>query len=150
MRPGAPTASEVQSVLESQAQVRARKLAEVKAQARRLAAKEYFVIEDDPVHTGLEVITRESLVDFILRHWQKDPIATMGNIQLYYEHVQVKLEREQLLHQSLREDLFEHVKDILELMDQQFKYDPWASKDEEGVLRRVDDKGVGPWAAKRN
>ena len=151
MRPGAPTKVEVQSILElSGVDNRVLRLKEVQQEARRLTAREYFVLESNPDHTGLEVINRDTLVDFLLKYWRKEPISTMGNIQLYYEHIRINIDREHLLKSSTREELFRHINDIFELMDKNFKYDPWASKGREGALRRIDEKGVGSWAAKRN
>lgn len=151
MRPGAPTKTEIQSILELPGtDNRALRLKEVQNEARRLAAREYFVVESDPINTGLEVINRETLVNFLLKYWQKAPISTMGNIQLYYEHIRINIDRDQLLKSNTREELFGHINDILELMDKNFRYDPWTKKGLEGALRRIDEKGVGPWAAKRN
>jgi hypothetical protein len=109
-----------------------------------------FVVEDPAGTTGVSTINRNTLVRHLLSMWRKPPVNTNGIIQLWYDRINIRLSRADLMKTSARDTLFGHLQHVLELMKQGFRYDPWAGdQPKEGQLRRVNEQGFGPWVKDR-
>lgn len=109
-----------------------------------------FVVDDPAEQSGVQTVTRSTLIRYLMNMWRKPPVNSNGSIQLWYDHIDIQLTRDDLLHEVSRDRLFGHVNHIMELMQQGFKFDPWAGdQPSEGKLRRVNDRGIGPWVRDR-
>jgi hypothetical protein len=141
-RPGAIPAYESSSIIDLSMSHFAEATRESQKMAENIATSDYFLVEKPGL--GYPVINRERLIDFVLEVFAKPPIRTLGVIEMWYEHIDVVLSRPELLVSSGREKIAGHVNEILLLMEQKFQWDPWSNG-----IRRVDEKGIGPWVTKR-
>jgi hypothetical protein len=147
LSPKVPTAEKSSEIIQLPFEEQREATKEIRTRSENVRSANYYIIESARGTCNLPEINRQSLYQLLMGTWRRYPVNTLGHIELNWPdgRVWVKIGRDQLLTTTGQDEMFSHLRRILELMSLGFKVDPTIIVPGRGNMMRRVGAVVKPW-----